>query len=191
MIYRPYDVAGRLVLGARLASATVALSLIRTRRHGPFTPSDAMALNGIAAELVRLLAKHVALRRSAGSAAASLRSLTLIEATIAAARPRLAGREAQVSARILYGMTTAGIALDLSIGEESVATYRRRGYDRLGIASQRELLLWYLDRCPIPTAGIGATSPGRGATRLAADSRREQAPPVGRFRGPQDGHGAT
>ncbi|WP_375394399.1 LuxR C-terminal-related transcriptional regulator [uncultured Sphingomonas sp.] len=145
-IYRPHNVVGRLVLGARLRSGPVALSLIRTRRRGPFSPADAVSLQDVASDLIHLLGKHVALRRSLGSAAASLRSLAVIEREIAASRHCLSRREAQVSARILYGMTTVGIALDLEIGQESVATYRRRGYDRLGIASQRELLLWYLDR---------------------------------------------
>jgi len=53
-------------------------------------------------------------------------------------------REAEVSARILYGLSTPGIALDLAVGEESVKTYRKRTYLRLQIGSERELLHWYL-----------------------------------------------
>ena len=49
-----------------------------------------------------------------------------------------------MSARILYGLSAAGIAVDLGIGIESVTTYRKRAYRRLGIATQRELLVWYL-----------------------------------------------
>jgi DNA-binding CsgD family transcriptional regulator len=55
-------------------------------------------------------------------------------------------REAEVCARILYGMSSVGIALDLSVSEETVKTYRKRAYQRLNIGSERELLTWYLAR---------------------------------------------
>src|SRR5262249_55197346 len=58
----------------------------------------------------------------------------------------LSQRETDVCARILYGLSYYGIALDLGIGKESVMTYRKRAYKRLGIGSQRELLIWYLAR---------------------------------------------
>jgi DNA-binding CsgD family transcriptional regulator len=83
--------------------------------------------------------------------------LNVIEGCLALSSPRLARREAEVCARILYGMTSLGIALDLGIGEESAMTYRKRAYNRLNIGSQRELLLWYLDQWASQrAAGISA-----------------------------------
>jgi DNA-binding NarL/FixJ family response regulator len=55
-------------------------------------------------------------------------------------------REAQVCSRILYGLSSAGIALHLDVSEQTVKTYRKRAYERLGIGSERELLTWYLRR---------------------------------------------
>lgn len=55
------------------------------------------------------------------------------------AHPGLTGRERDVLARILVGMTSEGIALDLGIGVNSVLTYRKRAYGRLGITSQAQL----------------------------------------------------
>jgi len=46
--------------------------------------------------------------------------------------------------RILYGLSSIGISLDLGAGEESAKTYRKRAYQRLRIGSERELLHWYL-----------------------------------------------
>jgi hypothetical protein len=46
----------------------------------------------------------------------------------------------------LYGMSSVGIALDLSVSEETVKTYRKRAYQRLNIGSECELLTWYLAR---------------------------------------------
>jgi DNA-binding NarL/FixJ family response regulator len=53
-------------------------------------------------------------------------------------------REVEVCARILLGMTTAGIALDLELCETTVKTYRKRAYQRLSIGSERELIASYL-----------------------------------------------
>lgn len=58
----------------------------------------------------------------------------------------LPAREAQVCARILFGLSSAGIALDLSVGEGTIKTYRKRAYERLEMGSERELLIWYLSR---------------------------------------------
>jgi DNA-binding CsgD family transcriptional regulator len=51
----------------------------------------------------------------------------------------LTGREIDVCARSLSGMTAEGIALELEIKESSVITYRKRAYGRLGISSRHEL----------------------------------------------------
>jgi DNA-binding CsgD family transcriptional regulator len=91
---------------------------------------------------VALLGQH-AQRGQTHDAGDALRSLDVIEKCIAvqAAMPR---RESEVCARILYGLSTTGIALDLGVGEETIKTYRKRAYHRLGIGSERELLNWYL-----------------------------------------------
>lgn len=51
----------------------------------------------------------------------------------------LTGREIDVCARSLSGMTAEGIGLELEIKKSSVVTYRKRAYERLGISSQHEL----------------------------------------------------
>jgi DNA-binding CsgD family transcriptional regulator len=58
---------------------------------------------------------------------------------------RLTEREADVCARIILGMSTTGIALDLRISDNTVATLRKRAYDRLGISSQNELFAFCLE----------------------------------------------
>ncbi|MCL4680097.1 MAG: helix-turn-helix transcriptional regulator [Rhodocyclaceae bacterium] len=51
----------------------------------------------------------------------------------------LSRRELAVAARVLAGMTSEGIAADLGIGLQSVLTYRKRAYAKLGVCGQREL----------------------------------------------------
>jgi DNA-binding NarL/FixJ family response regulator len=74
----------------------------------------------------------------------ALTSLDVIEKRLTQGEPELPRREMQVCARILYGMSSTGIALQLGIGEETVMTYRKRAYQRFGIACQRALLIRYL-----------------------------------------------
>lgn len=52
---------------------------------------------------------------------------------------RLTARESEICERILIGMTSTGISLDLGIATSSVNTYRRRAYEKLEIATQNEL----------------------------------------------------
>jgi DNA-binding CsgD family transcriptional regulator len=53
-------------------------------------------------------------------------------------------REIEVCARIIYGLSTLGIAVDLCLSEETVRTYRKRAYQRLALGTERQLLTWYL-----------------------------------------------
>lgn len=144
-VYRPHGVRERVVLSARNSMQTVVISLINTFKHGGFKADALAALERMADNIVAMTFKHTELRQSAEEESSALTSLPAIESCLALSTPRLARREAEVCARILYGMTSLGIALDLGIGEESAMTYRKRAYSRLKIGSQRELLLWYLE----------------------------------------------
>lgn len=56
-----------------------------------------------------------------------------------ASRSPLTEREATVLARTALGATATSIASDLGLSPASVATYRHRGYEKLGIGGAREL----------------------------------------------------
>ncbi|HLY87344.1 MAG TPA: LuxR C-terminal-related transcriptional regulator [Acetobacteraceae bacterium] len=66
-------------------------------------------------------------------------SLQLYRQRLLALDRGLTGREIDVCARSLSGMTAEGIGLELEIKKSSVVTYRKRAYERLGISSQHEL----------------------------------------------------
>jgi len=68
-----------------------------------------------------------------------------LERRLARAYPLLTGREREVCARSLAGMTAEATALELGIAETSVLTYRRRAYDRYCVSSASELLESLLD----------------------------------------------
>ena len=54
--------------------------------------------------------------------------------------PSLTPRETQVCAQIARGLTSEGIALELGVSINTVLTYRKRAYERMGITSQNELM---------------------------------------------------
>ncbi len=155
-VYRPHHARDRVLLGSRIGGLTVLLSVIRTSARGSFNGDQLHLIDRVADNLLALAQRQIAIAGDVNRLGSALTSLAAIEGCIAMSHVRLARREADVCARILYGMTSPGIALDLKIGEESAMTYRKRAYHRLNIGSQRELLLWYLNQWSLQ----------RGATAL-------------------------
>jgi DNA-binding CsgD family transcriptional regulator len=114
-------------------------------------------LAGTAGALSAILRKHIGAGAAQGAAARAdaaiafddrkesepLSCLSTIEQCIAESveMPR---RELEVCSRILFGLTSPAIALDLHLCDTTIKTYRKRAYHRLSIGSERELLIWYL-----------------------------------------------
>lgn len=140
-----YDVRDRLLLCGHAPNADFGLSILRTDPLAPFAGEAIEKIADVAGLLMAMLGKHADLRQARPNVAQALTALEEIEACIVATRT-LPRREAEVTARILYGMSSVGIALDLSVSDETIKTYRKRAYQRLAIGSERELLTWYLAR---------------------------------------------
>lgn len=138
-------VRDRVLLCGRSANDAFGLSVLRSDPHSPFASEGLHRLQECAGLLVALLAKHADVCQGRPSVAQALTALPNIEACIVATSD-LPRREAEVCGRILYGLSSVGIALDLGVSEETVKTYRKRAYQRLAIGSERELLNWYLAR---------------------------------------------
>ena len=138
-------VRDRVLLCGRSTNGAFGLSVLRADPNSPFA-SEAIEKLGHAAELlVAMLSKHADVSQNRPKVAQALTVLGDIEACILSTSD-LPRRETEVCARILYGLSSVGIALDLSVSEETVKTYRKRAYQRLAIGSERELLTWYLAR---------------------------------------------
>lgn len=139
------EVRDRVVLCGHHQGAFFGLTVLKTGGSEPFDDREISRLGESAEHLVAIVAKHAALVRGSPNLAAALTCVADIEACIQS-DGALPPREAQVCARILRGLSSIGIALDLHVSEETVKTYRKRAYQRLGIGSERELLNWYLRR---------------------------------------------
>ncbi len=126
------------------AEATISLSVLKTVERGCFSDREIGDLRAAAPLLLSLLCKHASLVAHKFDMRRILSDLSFVEHVVAKEADILPRREAEVVTRILFGMSTSGISLELGISEETVMTYRKRVYSRLSIGSQRELLLWYL-----------------------------------------------
>ena len=120
------------------------LTVTRSVKCGAFQEKDIAGIATMAGTLISLIAKHAQVNERMRNPFLGLKSLEQIEETISLADVRLPRRELEVCSQILYGISIAGIASTLGIAEESVVTYRKRAFQRLGIGSRHELLLWYL-----------------------------------------------
>ena len=128
--------------GCRSRSMRV-LSVHRMTPPAPL-PADKIKTVGASAQILfSILTKHEDTCAAQANGLA-LSSVNDILVRVARTKVGLSPRAIEVCARILYGMTTGGIALDLGIGKESVIEYRKRLYRRLEVSSQHELLKWYL-----------------------------------------------
>ncbi|WP_233548266.1 helix-turn-helix transcriptional regulator [Aurantiacibacter zhengii] len=127
--------------------ALFGIRMIRCGLHHQSVDIDVENLTGFANLLVSLVARHHGLISARFDGFNALASLAKIEENIHAMQ-LLSRREAEVCARILFGFSSREIAADLGIGKESVMTYRKRAYQHLEIASQRELMLWYFEQPP-------------------------------------------
>lgn len=134
----------RLLLCGRSAVGHVALSVLRSADSNLFTDDAIASLEGLASPLLSIVGKHASAVWQRRLLLGSLSSLDEIESCVASAPVGFPRREAQVCSRILYGISSLGIALELGVSEETVMTYRKRVYHRLGIGTQRELLMWYV-----------------------------------------------
>lgn len=145
VIYGRRGIRDRVLIGARTEDAIVGLSMCSSK-VGFFEPENKARIEAISEALFALLAKHIDIHHKSADVAPALTSLEEIENCICRQMPSMPRREAEVCSRVIYGVSSLGISLELGISVETVMTYRKRAYSRLNIATQRELIVWYLGR---------------------------------------------
>jgi DNA-binding NarL/FixJ family response regulator len=142
LIYGPLKTSERVMICGNGSDGAISISLMRSKaRNGA---GESGVLLDVAASFFQMLIKHREMQQQSRRLATSLNSLAEIEFHCRHAPDQLPRREVEVCARVLYGLSTLGISLDLGIGQETVMTYRKRAYGRLMISSHRELIAWYL-----------------------------------------------
>ena len=149
----PRSVSERLVVAGRAARLKMAVSLVRVGRRDRLDAATADRLLYWFPIILALIASHSRLTVGLSDASRAFASVEAIEQGLADCGLSL--RQLQVCARILFGMSTEGISIDLNIGMETVITHRKQAYQRLGIANQFELTRWYLGLLPAWRKGEG------------------------------------
>lgn len=142
-IYLSQNVCDRVFLCGTRGGHWYGVSMLRTHERGSFSADEIDCIRDMADTWLSLIAKHdrmVGNTRTPEPSAALLGSVANIEGKLRELMPTLTRRETEVCARILRGMSTPGIAIDLGLREDSVATYRKRAYRRLEIGTRFELI---------------------------------------------------
>lgn len=109
------------------------------RNKSPFPDSSIDWIHQTAPLLASLMIKHSRLSGSLSDFMTREAQIEMLIKRLDRLEASLSQREREVCARVLLGMSSDGIALDLGIKRQSVLTYRKRAYGRLNISSQNEL----------------------------------------------------
>jgi DNA-binding CsgD family transcriptional regulator len=138
-----HDLVDKLSIIRKVNKHYIYCNFYRIGDSGKFTQAERELFDSILPLLAELIACHfkiLHLQDGDDDDAPSVRSLVhSVISTKVEPFNKLTTRESEVCERILVGFTSTGISLDLGIAESSVNTYRRRAYEKLGIATQNEL----------------------------------------------------
>ena len=115
---------------------TIRMNFYRGARSGRFEAAAIECIMNSSDLLISLLTKHAAQTAPESDKLAP----KLCQDRLRLLEPTMPRRETEVCAAITLGMTSEAIALELGISVNTVLTYRKRAYARLGISCQNELL---------------------------------------------------
>jgi LuxR family transcriptional regulator, activator of tox operons len=134
--YSSVDLVDRLSIIRRSNDETIRLNLYRSGRRGRFAAGEVDSVLENATLMFALIAKHDAQRHALSETG----KLEIARRRLAHAAPELSARERDVCLGIMQGQSSEAIALGLGISINTVLTYRKRAYARLGISSHNELM---------------------------------------------------
>ena len=135
LFFENSEIVDKVASAIWVGRACYYVNFYRTAAQGGFCDDERLRLTTVAPLVSAAVARHC--QADAASADPALR----LEALFASREPlvSLTSREKDVCLRILSGYSSEAIAADLGIGLNSAFTYRKRAYQKLGIASQNEL----------------------------------------------------
>lgn len=133
----------RLLLCHKGKAGAFAMSLLRWRGSAPFQFAAVDALLASGPVIMALVDRHFASSVRPRQPIDAFASLELAERCFEA-HTQMPVRECEVCARIVFGKSVPEIAADLHVSVDTVKSYVKRAYQRLDIASQRELVVMYL-----------------------------------------------
>lgn len=143
--YTRLHIIERLGVLAPHSNGLMTINFYRDIRWGRFDPAEVDFLSALAFLVVEACRKHIEQSRDALFCDQRETNLMRLRELVGSLEQSLPQREQEVCAGILMGMATKVIARDLGVQPNTVVTYRKRAYERLGIRSQNELFLLCLE----------------------------------------------
>lgn len=134
--YSSVDLVDRLSIIRHRGDETIRLNMYRSARRGRFAAGEVDSVLDNADVMLALLAKHDAGRHALGESD----GLEFAARRLQDVAPQLTARERDVCLGIVQGRSSEAIAIALGISINTVLTYRKRAYARLGISSHNELM---------------------------------------------------
>lgn len=134
--YSAVDLVDRFSIIRHRGEETIRLNLYRSGQRGRFGATDFTPVLDCADIMFALLAKHDAHRLATGCSG----DADILARRLRQVMPQMARRELDVCVGIMQGKSSEAIALVLGISVNTVLTYRKRAYARLGITSHNELM---------------------------------------------------
>jgi LuxR family transcriptional regulator, activator of tox operons len=132
--YNNLDLVDRFSILQKRNRTTTRLNLYRSKSSGRFSDNQIATIVDASSVLFALITKHHDLGQHQEPATEAARRRLLL------AEPKLSTRELDVCVGIVCGQTSEAIALSLGLSVNTVLTYRKRAYSRLGISTQNELM---------------------------------------------------
>lgn len=130
----------RLSFFSRIGSDIYQLCIFRGGKNKrTFTPMEISRFSALSNFILATAAKHESYL-SVSTGLPHYLDLDAIERLLEHLPGTLSERERQVCSRVVAGMSIDGTAIDLGIKRTSVITYRQRGYEKLGVTRQNELV---------------------------------------------------
>ena len=114
------------------------LDLFRSPKLGPFSAEDQRRIAEAARLVASIVGVHMTRHRINQAMSGNCRD-DIAEQVVKFLGAGLTRREAEVVSRIVMGMRTEAIAVELGIKAATVITFRKRAYAKLGVARQAEL----------------------------------------------------
>lgn len=148
-VYRAFffdhsQLVDRVAILTRSANEVVACHGYRRRPAGPFEAHDLDALQPWLGTLAALMRQHYALSPHPPAATPQAAPLAVATPERQQALDRLSAREREVCQRLLAGLSTDAIGLDLGVSSNTVRTFRKKLYRKLGVNSRLELYQKYM-----------------------------------------------
>lgn len=136
-LFRQPRLTGKLSLLGHREEDILYINFYRGLCRSGLQVTDLQWLNENASLLFAMLDRHLGLGSTGPASRSAIASLIC---TVAGERgASLSNRELAVCTLIVAGLSMEGIALELAVSPNSAISYRRRAFQKLGIATQKEL----------------------------------------------------